>query len=167
MKLIFTLIFALASFSAGATDVRMQKAERIARILDIEGMLVETQRANADAVKEQVQLVIQELRRSGAKEEWLRDFEKAADQMAVKVSAAWDPKQATRIYSEGLLDSLTDEEFDDAEQYFNSPKIRKAYLAALGSQAKMTEYINARTNVVMKEEFARFMEQARQAVAKK
>lgn len=167
MKLLFTLIFALASFSAGATDDRIQKAERIAHILGIEGMLMETQKFNTDAINEQVQLVIEELRRNGAKEEWLRDFEKAADQMASKVGAAWDPKQASRIYSEGLLESLTNKELDDAEKFFSSPENRKAYFAASSSQAKMTEYINSRTKLVMKEEFATFMERARQAVAKK
>lgn len=167
MKLLIALIVGLVSISVGAAEARTQKAERIAQVLGLEELLADAQRANAQSIREQVQIVMQEFRRNGMKESLLREYEKAADQMAAKVNAAWDPKQATRIYSEGLLESLSDQELNEAEQYFSSPEGQKAYAAVSSSQAKMTEYINSRTNAVMQEEFAKFMEQVRQAAAKK
>lgn len=169
MKLLLSplaLAIALASASAYASDARTQKADRIARVLGVEQLLNEAQRLNAESTKEQAQIVLQEFRRNGMKEEVLSRFEKLVDQMADKVAAAWDAKQASRIYSEGLLQLLSDQELDDAERYLSSSEGQKAYTALSSSQAKMVEYINGRTNAVLQEEMASFMNQIRQARAK-
>ncbi len=166
MKQLLAFALLLLSLSALASDAEMRKAERIARVLDIEAQLGEVQQANAEAIKVQMQIVLQEFRRSGAKEELLGTLEELGNQMMGRIDLAWDPKEASRIYAQGLVDVLSDSELDEAEKYFSSPEGKRANSAVSRSYAKMMEYINNRYNTVAQEEFGGFMKQARKALAK-
>jgi len=166
MKQLLAFALLLLSLSALASDAEMRKAERIARVLDIEAQLGEVQQANAEAIKVQMQIVLQEFRRSGAKEELLGTLEELGNQMMGRINLAWDPKEASRIYTQGLVDVLSDSELDEAEKYFSSPEGKRANSAVSRSYAKMMEYINNRYNTVAQEEFGGFMKQARKALAK-
>ena len=139
------------------------RAERIARALGIEQLLIETQAASLAAAKGQVSELVSGLKKSGIPEDYLNEMRSKIEQMYVKASAAWDPKEAGRIYAEGLLDVLSDEELAEAEHYVESPEGKKIYRAIADSEANMIDYVQSRTNAVVHAEMGRFIEDMRVA----
>ncbi len=167
MKLILALVVSAMSFAASAADARTERAERIARVLGLNEMLQETQKSYAESTRSQLQVVLQEVRRSGVAESTAKHLEQLMNPMIEKVALAWDPAQASRLYSEGLLETMTDQELDEAERYVSTPEGQKTYTAIANSQTRMLEYINNRTKSVLQEEFAKFMEQVKKSVGKR
>ncbi len=87
--------------------------------------------------------------------------------MLRKVSQAWDPKVAARIYSEGLGDALTDDELGQAERYYGSTEGKKTHAAIAASQQKMQTYVMGKSNEVLQSEMAGFLETVKKVVAER
>lgn len=167
MRILFALIIAFVTVSADAVDLRTQKAERIARILGIEQILVEAQKSTEETARADLENVVQEMRRIGLKDEAVRMIEKLFEPLVQKVNAAWDIKEAGRIYSMGLVDTLSDQELDEAEKYYSTDEGKKAYAAISSSEDKMLAYIDERSNAVLKMELAKIFDQIRQYALKR
>ena len=162
-----SLVLTLSLASAMAQDSRAAKAERISLSLGIGEMLKHVQQMNIESTKQQMQVVISELRNGGVPEDRLIMFAALAEQMAQRVASAWDPKEASRIYSDGLVESLSVPELSEAENYFATSQGRKTQAAITASQSRMAEYINAKTNAALQEEFGKFMAQVKQVAKAK
>ena len=157
--IIFVLIAcAMGAGTAMAQDARVAKADRIARALGIDEHLRAAQVEGMEMAKQQTELVMSEIRKSGVPEASLAQLATITEQLMLKVLHAWDIQEAGRIWSSGMVDALSDAELLAMEQYVETPEGRKAQAAMLASQQKMTEYISARTNAVMQVEFGKLVE---------
>lgn len=157
------IVLLLASTSTWGQDPRTERAGRIARALGIEQLLIETQAATLAGTKLQVSELISGLKKSGIPDDYLNEMGLKIEQMYVKASAAWDPKEASRIYAEGLLDVLSDQELAEAEHYVDSPEGKKIYRAIADSEANMINYVQSKTNAVIQAEMGKFVEDMKAA----
>lgn len=139
----------------------MEKAERISRALGIDKALAETQALNVHAAKEQVTSLIDQLKNAGFPNERLEQFSPAVQQIMEISAKAWDPKVAARIYAEGLVDELSEDELAEAEKYYSSPAGAKANHAIAESQQKMQRYIQEQSAKAMEPEIAKFFEEVK------
>lgn len=165
-----SLIFVFSTSFGFAQDARISSADRIAKALGIEDMLNVAQQRSVDATKVQMKTVLAQLKQSGLPQDYLAQLSTAVDHMAIKVASAWDPKEATKIYSTAITSALSEEELKDTEQYYATEKGRRVHAAITGGQSLMMDYVNSRTTDVMQTEMAILMdkikEAARQARAK-
>jgi len=89
--------------------------------------------------------------------------ETQAASLAATKGQVSDPKEASRIYAEGLLDVLSDEELAEAEHYVQSPEGKKIYRAIADSEANMVNYVQSKTNAVVQAEMGKFIEDMKTA----
>jgi hypothetical protein len=163
-KLLIALVaLFLASTPTWAQDTRTARVDRIARALGIEQLLAETQAASLAATKGQVSELMSSLKESGIPDDYLYEMRSKIEQMYAKALGAWDPKEASRIYAEGLLDVLSDEELAEAEHYVQSPEGKKIYRAIADSEANMVNYVQSKTNAVVQAEMGKFIEDMKTA----
>ena len=160
-KLIAVLLIALCPLLAHSQTSRMEKAERISKVLGIDGMLAEAQSSSVQAVKEQVTAMLDQLKKLGVSNERLLQFSPAIQRLAEVTAKSWDPKVAARIYAEGLVDELSEDELIEAEKYYSSPAGVKANRAIAESQQKMQQYIQEQSAKAMEPEMARFLEEVK------
>ena len=163
---IAALLIATFSVLANAQESRVQKAERSSKAIGLSDLLVETQAENIRAIKEQAGSVFIQLKQVGMSEETFAELVSAFERMIELAARSWDPHVAARIFAEGLVDELTDQELAKAERYYSSPAGEKANRALMNSRQKMLQYIQEQTTKVMEPEMAKFFKEV-QRLAKR
>lgn len=152
---------------AGEQPTERAQVERISKAFGLERLLKEAQIAQAAANREQMDDVVAELRKQGVPKEVMNEMGPLIDELLKKVSNAWDPKEASRIYAAGLTGILTEKELAETEQYYQSPTGNKAFNAISQANAKMQAYVNQQTNASMKVEMARILTMLKEIAEKK
>lgn len=160
-KLIAVLFLALCPLLAQSQSSRMEKAERISKVLGIDEALAEAQSSSVQAVKEQVAAMLDQMKKLGVPNERLDQLSPSIQRLAEVSVKYWDPKVAARIYAEGLVDELSDDELAEAEKYYSSPAGAKANRAIAESQQKMQQYIQDQSAKALEPEMARFLEEVK------
>ncbi|MEK8024862.1 hypothetical protein [Pseudaquabacterium rugosum] len=155
MNKLLVALFAifLASAPALAQDARTVRVERIARALGFEQYLTDIQAAHLASIKGQTSDLFLSLKNMGLPDDYLKAMEFKSEQIFLKATKAWDPKEASRIYAEGLLDILSDEDLVEAEKFVQSPEGKRIHRAIANSEANMVSYIQAKMDGVLKVEF--------------
>ena len=163
LVLFFLLLF--ASLDAFSQAVDLSRAERVAKAAGLEDLLAIIQANNIASAKGQAQSLLGQLQQAGLPDSAVKELAPRITEMFRKVTQAWDPKVAARIYAEGLSASLTDAELGQAELYYSSPEGKKTYAAIADSERKMQEYVVGKTTEVLQAEMGGFMEAFKKAAA--
>jgi hypothetical protein len=161
------LALAIASTPTFAQEASSARAEQIAQALGLERLLSDRQEQVSKATRQQMQSMLAEFENSGVPKDVVLHLASLADQFALKVTSSWDPKEAARIYANGLTELLSDKEISEAASYYKSDEGKKSYAAIQASLARMDEYVNSRTNAVMQVEFRQFLRQIKESTARK
>lgn len=163
-RTLLAILLSVASASSIAQTQTPSRAERVARVTGLEEMLSEGQSADVKNAKAQAIVILDQFKRVGIPDAVVNQLAPRIEEFLRKVSEAWDPKVAARIYAEGLSSSLSDAELDEAERYYSSPEGKRAYSAIAESQQKTQQYMTTKSNQVMQTELAGFLEAVKQAV---
>ena len=160
-------VLLLAAVAAHGQTPTISRAERLAKAAGLEELVSSAQQANVADAKAQADALIAQLRQAGMPESVVAQLAPRVQEIMRKVSQAWDPKVAARIYAEGLGDALTDDELDQAERYYGSTEGKKTHAAITASQQKMQTYVMGKSNEVLQSEMAGFLETVKKAVAER
>lgn len=163
--LLTAALLSILTATAGAADTSLTKAERIAAALGVETTLKNAQASSAEATRQQMTAMLGELKKQGLPEEYVNKLAASADRMVMQAVQSWDTHEAARIYSTGLVDSLSEKELAEAEAYYKSAKGQKSHAAVSASEKQMFAYINAKMTESMQAGMAAFMEDARKAAS--
>ncbi len=107
-----------------------------------------------------------ELRKGGLPEAYLNRLTESAEKATMDAAGAWDPKEASRIFSEGLIDFLSDEELAEMEKFYDSEQGKRSYQALTQSQGRMVEYIQGKTEAALQEAMGKFLAEAKEVANK-
>ena len=160
-SLIASIAITLACGLAWADDAKASRAERIGIALGLEKTLAAAKAQTAEATKAQMQAVTKQFRQSGMPEDFIAKLEEPMQKMITNTVDAWDVKVAASIYGSVLADSMTEEELVKTERHYQSDEGKKAYATLSLAQSKMNEYILAKSNEVMQQEMAGFMDKVK------
>lgn len=152
------LIFIFMPLESYSQVPRLEKAQRISKVMGLDDSLVELRADTVAAAKQQVATMLEQFRKNGLKDEVIKKILPAMERFVAACEASWDTKIAASIYAEGLVDELSDEELIEAEEYYSSPAGIKANNAIAVSQKRMLQYINEQTNKAIEPAMANFFE---------
>jgi hypothetical protein len=158
------LVLGLLSQGATAQNTRADRANRLALALGIQDQLRNMQESQVAAADLQMQQVLDQFRRAGIKERYLEALTPTFNRAAERMARSWDPAVASQIYSEGLLDVLSDEELEELVTYYSTEKGKREYRVLTESEKRMQEYVNARASAVLEEELSKLMAEAKKIV---
>ena len=162
-RLTLCVLLSLTSIAAESQTPAPSRAERVARATGLEDLLTSIQAANVAGAKAQAESILEQVRQAGVPDSVVTKLTPRVEQLVRRVTQAWDPKVAARIYAEGLGEALTDDELDDAERYYGSTEGKRAYTAITASQQKMQAYVAGRTDEVLRSEMVGFVEAVKKA----
>lgn len=139
---------------AAAQTPVLSNAERLAGATGMAQLLADAQATNTAGIRAQADILYEQFEKAGLSQPMLLQLRPRVEEMMRRVNQAWDPNEATRIYSEHLGAALSQQEIDEAEIYYASPQGRKTF-AAIGESQKATQrYIAAKTNEALQVEMA-------------
>jgi hypothetical protein len=142
-RLAVALICSLISLSAGAQTVDPSRVERINKAFGLEQTLTMVQASSAESLRRQMAVMLKQLHDAGMPSDVVAKIAPYADEMIQRVNSSWDPKVATRIYVEGLTETLTESELADVESYVSSEEGHKSFAAISKSQQAMMQYVQS------------------------
>lgn len=150
--------------SVTAQSTRIDRANRIALALGIQDQLRDMQDSQVSTAQVEMKQALDQLRKAGIQEHYLEALTPTFNRAVERLSRSWDPEVASQIYSEGLLDVLSDEELEELVTYYTTEKGRKEYQVLTESQRRMEEYVNARASAVFEEELSKLIVEAKKIV---
>lgn len=162
-RLISTLLIAAICTIAQAQDSKILRAQRIASAIALEESLLEQQKQLTDVSRHQVATAMKEMEKAGVPAEVIVRITPDMESLVNRIVASWDPKEATRIFSEAYAKGLTEEDVADAEKYYSTPKGKQAHAAMKNAPALMNNYILAASNTAMQQSLSDMIQKARAA----
>lgn len=162
-KLLLSTVLVFVASCAIAQDDNMVRATRIAQALGLEQLLRETQLQNVAATRQSMLDLLEELKKNGYPAKIIADVRVDALEFADDAVRSWDPKEAARIYANGLVQSLSEDELVATERHYQTETGKKSYEALSNSQARMIDYINAKQNEAMKAKMSALISKVRDA----
>jgi hypothetical protein len=134
----------LISFSAYAQETpSTAPVKELAEVLGFESMMKELRDQTQQSTELQVSQMMGQFERSFPQmpESFMKELSEAATEFAQKVSTAWDPSEAARIYSSGLSEALSEDEMREAIKHYGSAEGQRQLKAINEAAGRMNTYV--------------------------
>jgi hypothetical protein len=165
--LVFALILLAAcseAFAALSQD-RDALVTEFAQAMELEKVIAASKDQVQTSIVEQGDIVIENLANSGLSEGARVEVRVLYDEIMKQVMDSWTAQEATRIYSEEIATSMSDNDLRSSIAFYESVEGRRSLSASGTASVKMQAYIQTSMTEAMRTAMADFMEKMKAVAA--
>ena len=144
LKAVFVIALMSPTHASHASEeTRPTLIAEFTRTLGIEKVIAASQQQSREATTAQKEVLMGNYRRAGMSEPAIAEIGKLFDEMVEQVLTSWSPQEASRIYTNVIAASMSDDDLKKAIAFYSSTEGQKSVSAAGEANRKLQEYIQS------------------------
>jgi hypothetical protein len=163
-RVFLSLLLSLCAWNASADDRQALLAE-YGRALGVETMISSSMQATEQMAAASGERVLENFRQSGMSEDAIAQAGVLYQEVMKEVLRSWTAAEASRIYTEAVAASMSNDDLRAAIAFYTSTEGKRAQAATNTAAARLQAYIQDATTRSLQTAMARFSQELATVVA--